>query len=93
MNLVLVERLGDLFDVVVINGICWSRQVSLGDLETVIDAPRGQEQIALLTLRPKTMTLCVPSSRKASTMVLPTLPVPPTTATATMMDEIFFEGL
>jgi hypothetical protein len=56
MNLVLVERLGDLFDVVVINGICWSRQVSLGDLETVIDALRDQEKIASLTLRPKTMT-------------------------------------
>jgi len=56
MNFVLVERLGDLFDVVVINGICWSRQDSLGDLETVIDALRDQEKIASLTLRPKTMT-------------------------------------
>jgi hypothetical protein len=56
MNFVLVERLGDLFDVVVINGVCWSRQISLGDLETVIDALRGQEKVASLTLRPKTMT-------------------------------------
>jgi hypothetical protein len=40
------------------------------------------------TLRVMTMTSCVPSARKASTIVLPTEPVPPMTATVTILYDV-----
>jgi hypothetical protein len=46
---------------------------------------------AMLTFRAKTITSCSPFSLKASTIVLPTFPVPPTTATTTIVD--LFGGL
>lgn len=40
----------------------------------------------LLTFLVNTNTLCRPEAKRALTMVRPTAPVPPTTATTTMMD-------
>jgi hypothetical protein len=46
-----------------------------------------------LTLRASTMTLCLGLALRASTMVRPTLPVPPATATLTMLTDVVGEML
>lgn len=43
MDFVLVERLGDFFDVVVIDGECGDRQVTLGNLVVTISVPFDEE--------------------------------------------------
>jgi hypothetical protein len=90
VDVVLLECFGKLLHVRVVHG------EDLGDVLALKDLLyRSVYMLWVMmwkgerTLRVITMTSCVPSARKASTIVWPTEPVPPMTATVTILYDVY----
>ena len=96
MHIVALEDLGHTFDVVVVDCKDWGfRILFLWSLENTCRQDNWTSpvlgfqppEINIHTFRESTITLCLGLSLRTSTKVRPTLPVPPATATVTMVNQ------
>jgi hypothetical protein len=87
VDIVFFQRFHKLLHVGVVDGEDLGGALSFWDLcRTLVSSWVGaRNMVGEQTLRVNTITSCLPSARNASTIVLPTLPVPPMTATVTML--------